>query len=156
MLKTNLKTARTMYLYPEGHAIIVHKKYDKNAGEVQWAVLHSPEQVGIDCDFTGRLIIDDNAIATVRTMAKIVCTEPSIDNGSESTKNKGIRVASVTLKTKYDLKDYYSGLRVTLFPDILSGDFTYQPEFRCESDGEYNKVKDMYSFGYNINLNHAA
>ena len=54
--KNEMKTCRCAYLYEDGHLVLCHEKQDKDAGKVEWVTMY--EDVGISCQFKGRLIID--------------------------------------------------------------------------------------------------
>ena len=116
-----LKTARTMYLYGDGHAVIIHEKNDKQAGRVQWATLH--ESIGVKADFTGRLIISHaGAMAMLLASDAVRCTEPSITHGSENTRKLNIAVGNVS----FDFGAGYT--HFNLLDGLISCDFHYQAD----------------------------
>ena len=135
----DLKTARTGYLYKDGHLVLCHEKHDRDAGRVEWVTIY--ENVGIRCDFDGRLVIGDGALPFVLHCTRIQAKEATLDRGSIASKERGIRVGSVSL---FNGNQHY-GFNITLMPDIISSDFTYQPD----NDTTFEDVKkDPYTWGW--------
>ena len=134
--KTELKTAETAYLYEDGHLILVHKKNDKDAGELNWVTAY--EHVGIKTHFNGRLIIDKGALPFVLHATKISAKAADINRGSENTRRLGLAVGSVIL---YNGTDY--GFCISLMPYVISSDIEYQ----YDTSETWNDIKDSNFWG---------
>lgn len=118
----HLKTARTMYLYSDGHAVVCHQKKDKDAGEIRFVTLH--ETIGVmplfDCD-GGRLIVSDrSAIAMLLAAQSVRCRAANIESGSQKTRERGIAVETIALNFGYGETYFYN------MPGLLSSDLTFQ------------------------------
>ena len=135
--KSELKTCKVAYLYDDGHMVLIHEKHDKDAGRVEYATIY--ENVGIQCAFQGRLIIDNGALPFVLEAANIQVLPSSIDQGSQLTKDKNIRVETIILKSKYANNDWI----INLFPDFISGDIKYQGGI----SEKFADIENSYSWG---------
>jgi hypothetical protein len=118
----HMKTARSLYLYSDGHAVVCHQKKDKDAGEVRWVTLH--ESIGVtplfDCD-GGRLIVTDRAaIAMILACHSVRCNPASLDRGSNRTKERGIAVETIALNFGYGETFFYN------MPGLISCDLVFQ------------------------------
>ena len=91
-----LKHADHLYLYADGHAVVVHSKDDRQAGKVQWVTLH--ESIDVRAMFPngkGRIIASGPAsMAMLLAAIAVRPSEPSLYNGSEITKKRDIAVAN--------------------------------------------------------------
>jgi len=118
--KSELKTCKVAYLYQDGHMVLIHEKRDRDAGRVEYATIY--EDIGIKCAFEGRLIIDNGALPFILEAANIQVLPSSIDQGSQLTKDKNIRVETIILKSKYTNNDWI----INSFPDFIASDIKYQ------------------------------
>lgn len=126
-----MTTLQTLYLYSDGHAVIVHEKQMREAGAVRWVTIH--EDIGVrtifdNPDGSGRLIVSHAAAVAMLCAAQSVrCEQPSVDRGSKLTKERGIAVGYVALN--------FGRGEVFLhqMPGLIGSDFTYQPEARAET-----------------------
>lgn len=120
--KQELKTAKTGYLYEDGHLVLIHSKRDRDAGEVKWATIY--EDIGIKCRYSdgGRLILDRSVLSFLGPATRIEAKAASISRGSENTKRLGISVGSVSFYNGAS----YDGWHINLFPDVLASDIQYQ------------------------------
>ena len=135
--KSELKTCKVAYLYNDGHLVLIHEKNDKDAGRVEYATIY--ENVGIKCSFEGRLIIDDGVLPFVLEAVNIQVLPASVDQGSQLTKDKNIRVETIILKSKYTNNDWI----INLFPDFISGDIKYQGDV----SEKFTDIENSYSWG---------
>ena len=115
---SEIKTADCAYLYPDGHMVIVHKKPDRDAGEVKWVTIW--ENIGIDIYVygEGRLIIDPEALPFIRHADRITVKPASVDSGSENTKKLGIRVETISIQNLARNDSWH----ISNFPDLISSD----------------------------------
>lgn len=120
--KKLLKTAQTMYLYSDGHAMICHEKADTDAGRVYWVTAHeSIHEKSPHLENDGRLIISGpEAIAMALSAERIRARAASTESGSENTKKAGIAVGHIAFNFGHGYV-YFS-----TFPDLVSSAFTYQ------------------------------
>lgn len=138
--KRLLKTARTLYLYADGHAVIWHEQTHKQAGHVDWVTLH--ETLGVETAFEqGRITSGLHGAPAVLAMLdrceRINFKPADLAKGSKITKERGISIASLLL-------NFGGGwINIPTLPDsLISGPFTYQPE-KCE---EWAEVRDAHSW----------
>ena len=134
---SELKTVNVAYLYEDGHMVLVHRRSDKDAGEVEWVTIY--QNVSVKAHFPGRLIIDPGALPFILHATSIEAREASVEGGSENTKKLGVAVGSVIIRNGND-----RGFIINLFPDILSSDLTYQPDV----SETFDAVKDGFRWGF--------
>jgi hypothetical protein len=116
---SEIKTAQTGYLYPDGHLIIIHEKYDKQAGQVQWATAY--EDAGIKLytpNSEGRLIMSRGALQLILKTINWIRVDRGIDQGSIKTKEMGLFVEGISLKGP-GMTDYFD---ITSFPGTITSD----------------------------------
>lgn len=130
-----LKTVSSAYLYADGHMILCHEEKHAKAGTVRYVTMH--ESAGVKAAFpvvnrnnpaecehgSGRLIIyHRSGLAMLLKAEHARPTVASVEYGSENTRNKQIAVSTLAL-------DFGAGEAfITLMPDLISGEFQYQPE----------------------------
>lgn len=143
MKKLDLRTLQTIYLYADGHAVLVHEKSDKQAGKVQWVEIY--EKFGPRCYFPSGRIIFSGFYSFSAGLANLVhraesveAKAASVESGSLNTQSKGIPVGHCTIKGK----DYSVSLMD--LPGLISGEYIYQPE----TSEKWEDVKDKYSWSY--------
>jgi len=113
---------RTVYLYADGHAVLIYEKPDKDAGTVEWAEL--VQKFGPRCDFEGRIIFGSALAKLIKGMFRVYARPASVDHGSENSKRLKIVTQPLSL---YPENNMY-GIYLTAFPEIINSDWTYQPE----------------------------
>lgn len=119
--KVMLEHFRCAYLYANGKLVIWHSQEHKKAGRVDWITIHDS---GIKCAFAGRIVIHRRGtLRLVAQASRIQAKEPSIENGSESTRAKGLSVGYVSLML--GCASYIDDVYIPIL-DCLSGDFTVQ------------------------------
>ena len=120
-----LKLADHLYLYADGHAVVVHSKDDRQAGKVQWVTLH--ESIDVRAMFPngkGRIIVKGPAsMAMLLAAIAVAPSEPSLIAGSENTRKRDIPVANFAFNFGH------GNVHIPSFPGLISWDFTYQPEY---------------------------
>lgn len=119
------KTCRCAYLYADGHMVMVHEKKDVDAGRVEWVTLH--ENIGVKCDFEGRLIIsgcwaDSAAIHFVASCQRIRVRPATIKGGSENTRKANIPVGYIGFNFGHGYVTF------SQFSTMVSDDFTLQTD----------------------------
>lgn len=115
----------TIYLYADGHAALIYGKHDKDAGQIHFVHLH--QTLGPRCLFKGRIVFHNTGFMNILKIARAVhAVEPSIENGSDRTRQLGIAVGSIgfTFDTGSEQSQFY----ISLLPDILSNGLKYQPD----------------------------
>ena len=117
--KAEIKTCHVAYLYGDGHLVMVHKKRDRDAGDVYWVTIY--ESIGIECRFDGRLIIDACVLPFLSVASRIEAKEAATDRGSQKTKEMGLPVEAISL---YNGSDW--GWHLSNFPGIISSQLSYQ------------------------------
>lgn len=137
----NNKQAYCGYLYADGHAVMLWKKNDKDAGEVQFAEVW--EKLGPVCHFDGRLVIHNPTLffRVVQNAKRVDASEPSLKHGSENTKKMGIAVGYVTVG--FSESRYFDSISFSVLDGILSGDFCYQPNVVETFDGDKSYWGDV-------------
>lgn len=149
LTKKMLKTAECVYLHSDGHAVVMHKKTDREAGYVAWVTIHETIGVKVLADdgswspgarakSPGRLIVSKDAIPMVLAAKAIEWRERHPDNGSPASRTAGITFATVSLSfTGHP----YEHVTIPLL-DCLSGDFTVQAD--CAETWTQNGTKTMW------------
>ena len=126
-----MKELEVAYLYADGHLVQVWRDRAKGI-EIKYATItekyveHGPK---------GRLVVHWSALPLLDTMkgGKVEAGLPSLDRGSERSKELGIPVGHVSW---HDKKGRWTS--VTLL-DCISGGFTYQPD----AQETYEETKEM-------------
>jgi hypothetical protein len=132
--KSELKTCRVAYLHTDGHLVLIHEKKDKDAGKIEYATIY--ENVEIQCSFEGRLIIESGALPFVLESIHIRVLPADLKQGSDLTREKGIRVETLLLKNKYTSHEWI----INFFPDFISSDIKYQKDM----PGKFEDVNNAY------------
>jgi len=126
-----MKELECAYLYADGH--LVQKWRDRVKGiEIEYVTIvekyaeHGPK---------GRLVVHSSALALLDTMkgGKVEAELPSLDRGSERSKELGIPVGNISW---YDKKGRWASV---ILLDCISGGFTYQPD----AQETYEETKGM-------------
>jgi hypothetical protein len=118
-----LSQLKTIYLYSDGHAILVFEKKDKEAGTVQW--VEAVEKLVDRTYFKGRIIFSSFYEHCNFSLARFILSAERIEateSGSENTKSRGITVHHCSIRTKEGTIDLNS------FPGLIGGSFTWQEE----------------------------
>ena len=123
--KKLLKTARTAYVYSDGHAVLVHEERHPKAGPIEWVTLH--ESIGLErisFEQDGRLILSlfdaAPALAMLEKCKGIRCRAADLDHGSDRSKRLGVAVGYVSL-------DFGHGyVSFPTMPDLISGPLFFQ------------------------------
>jgi hypothetical protein len=122
----NNKSLHCAYLYADGHAVIIYKKQDNDAGEIQFAEIiesFGPKH----CSFTGRIVISryGGLLNLIRKAYTVRATAASTQHGSDRTRELGISVGYLEVEMSNDWND-----SITLYdmPGTMAGPYTYQPE----------------------------
>jgi hypothetical protein len=122
-----MKKLTCAYLYADGHAVLVYEKNDKDAGDIRFVEIHE-KYTDARLSFEGRIIFSRGEMAMLklaRKAARIEAKAPSVKNGSEKTQRLGIALGYLTI-------DFGGGYDDSLYcysmPDLISGQWTYQPE----------------------------
>jgi len=115
------------YLYSDGHAVRVFEKQDRDAGRVQFAEIFERFTLApAGLSFTGRIIFGRYAGALAEIVRRhatgIRADAASARNGSEATRKAGIVLGDLMIDTAF------GRLHLHEFPDLLSGEYTYQPD----------------------------
>lgn len=131
--RSEIKTCNCAYLYEDGHLVMVHRKKDRDAGDVQWVTVY--ENVGIVCQFEGRLIIDPSALPFILMSKRITASEPSVTSGSDNTKRLNIKTGSIILYNGID----HRGWIISTMPDLITSDVRLQ----SDSAETFDEVKEI-------------
>ena len=125
--KSEIKTCKTAYLYDDGHLVLVHKKHDRDAGEVNWVTIYQNIGIKTFFDKPGRLIIDSEVLPFLNCCTKINVQTASVNRGSDNTKKMGISVETISL---YNGTPY--GWHLTNMPDVISSQIYYNSNGKGE------------------------
>lgn len=118
--KRHLKTARVGFIYPDGHAVIIHEKSNSKAGTIEWVTIH--EAVTNSLFSEGRVIMNSASLPLLR-MANTIDARPATQgSGSLKTDELGIVVGSVQLH----LDGAPRPLILSTLPGTLASDVEYQ------------------------------
>ena len=132
--KSEIKTCDCAYLYEDGHLVMVHKKHIRQANtEVQWVTIY--ENVGITCQFEGRLIIDPSALPFILMSKRITASVPCVTHGSDNTKRLNIKTGSIILYNGID----HRGWIISYMPELISSDVRLQ----SDSAETFDEVKEI-------------
>jgi hypothetical protein len=125
--KRDLKTATHGYLYSDGHVVLVHEKKVPGVpgATVQYATMH---EAVTKARFKGRVVFHGGgALPLLLNAQEVEAYEPSITSGSKRTREMGLSVGSVVFRL--DGHGKFDRLSIPLIPDVLSTEFTYQPQY---------------------------
>lgn len=146
--RINVSTLSYWYLHADGHAILVHEKYDPKAGRIRWVEII--KNLGPKCSFKGRLVFhrnwrnDGGLFNLIRKAYQVIMHE---QNGSEKSRLAGIRVQTLEINAKE------FSFTVDSLPDLLGGEYSYQPE----NTDTFEMLADKYSWaGHNITARHES
>lgn len=145
-------TARTAYLYADGHAVVIHEDRHDEAGPVSWVEI--VESLDLHCSFEGRIIfsrIDYDArfaLLLSNKVDSVYCQSASADYGSDATKRLGLEIGKLSFSGK-GLGLPRSELHWYLLSAVLSDGITYQPEV-CESFEVYRDNNKWDWSGHHI------
>ena len=135
MRLTNLTAA---YLFADGHVICLREHTVKLAGKrtttLEYAELFE-HWTKARLRFEGRIVLHRHHAAAFLKLAKLAteirATEPALSNGSDNTRNRGLRYGSLSFELDGDVVD------IPIFSDgtdlggyhssICSNGYTYQP-----------------------------
>lgn len=122
-----MKALRCLYLYADGHAVAVYAKTFRECGRVEYVeVIEAWARPGA-CHFTGRLVLGRSGSAglaeLMRSAQAIVVQAPSLERGSQATKERGIRVGSLELIMPKGQSLYWHDMS-----QVISCPWTYQPD----------------------------
>jgi hypothetical protein len=114
------------YLFEDGHAVMIFEKHDRQAGEIRWAEVI--EKFGPECSFEGRIVFHWGSNGLLNLCRKAVAVRakaPSLDAGSERTREQGFPVGTLEIQLSDDHLD-----RVYLYDleGVLGAPYTHQPE----------------------------
>ena len=135
------KRLRTVYLYPDGHAVAMWEKRDRDAGTIEWAEIHERwgPAVGIQ---TGRLILNGQLALLVRGARAVNARPASIDAGSESTRAAGLALDTLEVLPQGAGIDW--PVHFHNVPSMLSGPWTFQPDAGAET---FDDVREKATWG---------
>ena len=136
--KSEIKTCKTAYLYHDGHLVLVHKKRDKDAGEINWVTMY--QSIGIKTYFSkpGRLIIDQEVLPFLTVCSRIDVKTADVKRGSDNTRKLNLPVESISL---YNGVPEY-GWHISNFPGLISSQIYYNDNDTTEFDAD----KEYYSW----------
>lgn len=121
-----MKALRCLYLYADGHAVAVYAKTFREVGQVEFTEI-TEQWTKARCHFTGRLVLGRSGSAglaeLMRSAQAIVVQAPSLERGSQATKERGIRVGSLELIMPKGQSLYWHDLS-----QVISCPWTYQPD----------------------------
>lgn len=112
----------TTYLFEDGHAVQIFRKYDRHCGPLDFAVITEKFTKAV-CSFTGRITLgrSGNGVAgLLRGALQIRTKAPSIENGSNNTRQRNLAVGYLMITTKD------GEIMFTTIPDLISAPFSYQ------------------------------
>jgi hypothetical protein len=154
LTKALLKHAQCAYIYEDGHGALVHKKKDRDAGEVHWVTLHETlgfkvggfhwnedERQAGRMEPRGRLIVGEHALPMLLAVKKLYWSGISTANGSPNSQKRGLAVGTIGVNFMDD------GWRMTHFHvlDCISNDFT--PQVGSRYAERWEDVKGAYDWG---------
>jgi hypothetical protein len=129
-MKVSFKNLDCAYLYPDGHATLLYKKYDKKySQDIRWVVLVEKFAAGpmLEYEGKGRLIVsgytDGFGFLEFVQGGRWHAKDATLQGGSEKTRALGIAVGHIELTSAKGNR-----LWVSTFPGLISCDLTYQTE----------------------------
>lgn len=124
------KRLRTVYLYPDGHAIACWEKHDREAGQIEWVEIHERwgPAVGLK---TGRLILSGQLALLVRDARAVNAKPAALERGSDRTRELGLAPDALEVLPKGAGIDW--PVVFNSIADVLSAEWTYQPEAETET-----------------------
>jgi prepilin-type processing-associated H-X9-DG protein len=134
------KKLHCTYLFADGHAVIIYEKHDRQGGEIKWAEVI--EKFGPECRFEGRIVFHSGSNGMLNLCRKAVAvraTIPTLDAGSERTRELGIPVGTLEIQLGDDRLDriYFHDL-----DGVLSAPYKYQPEVAETFDPQITRWRD--------------
>lgn len=131
------KRLRTVYLYPDGHAVCCWEKYDREAGTVEWVEIH--ERWGPVVGFeAGRLILKGSLALLIKNARAVNAKTPTVARGSERTKELGLALDSLEVLPQGTGVDW--PVVFNNAPAVLSAEWTFQPEAATETFEEVREA----------------
>jgi len=129
-----------VYLYQDGHAVLVYEKHDHKA-KVDYQYVEIIKDTGIDCLFEGRLIFHHLSFDALWDIAKKSKSIQVSNGGSINSKKMNLKVATLVLKQKNGKSLFFQYL-----PEVLSGGVTHQPN-ADELVSDYEEEDNKYFWG---------
>lgn len=124
----DLKHARTGYLYPDGHLVLVHEKPRRGyvrPSSHEWVTIH---ERAVSVRFTeGRIIFSAGALPLLLHSEVIDAKAPTLEGGSDNSRKAGVAVGHVEFRLK-GTPEGFRTFAVHLVPGMISGDLHYQSE----------------------------
>ncbi len=112
----------TTYLFEDSHAVQIFRKYDRHCGPLDFAVITEKFTKAV-CSFTGRITLgrSGNGVAgLLRDALQIRAKTPSVENGSDNTRQRNLAVGYLMITTKD------GEIMFTTIPELISAPFSYQ------------------------------
>ena len=112
----------TTYLFEDGHAVQIFRKHDRHCGPLDFAVITEKFTKAV-CSFSGRITLgrSGNGVAgLLRDALQIRAKTPSIENGSDNTRERKLSVGYLIITTRD------GDIIFTTLPEIISAPFSYQ------------------------------
>ena len=152
------KTLSHVYLYGDGHAVEVHEEWIAKAGKtVTWVEIFEAWGPKVSLPAAsenlskagkqhgqGRILVSvkhaHGLASLIRKASGIVAFMPSVSQGSQKTKEKGIVVSRFEIQTKD------GPISFETFPDEMSADIFYQPE--DEHTATFASHSQLSEWGY--------
>jgi len=134
------KKLHCTYLFADGHAVIIYEKHDRQRGEIKWAEVI--EKFGPECRFEGRIVFhwgSNGLLNLCRKAVAVRATIPTLDAGSERTRELGIPVGTLEIQLGDNRLDriYFHDL-----DGVLSAPYKYQPEVAETFDPQITRWRD--------------
>lgn len=137
MKKSLLKTVRVAYLHPDGHLVLWHETKNRQGITTEWVTLHKQFPIPFIMRDKGRLIIGKEALPMMLSAQDGWASAAKLENGSEATKEKGLRVGTLAL-------NFGNGcVFINLLPGVISFDVDYQTDCPAET---WADVEDKYTW----------
>jgi hypothetical protein len=134
------KKLHCAYLYADGHAVLVYEKHDRQAGDIRWVEI--VEKFGPECRFTGRIVFcwgSNGLVSLCRKAVAVRAKLPTLDSGSERTRELGIPVGTLEVQLG---GGHLDSVYFHEFEGVLSAPYTYQPEQDEKFDPEISRWAD--------------
>lgn len=134
------KKLHCAYLFADGHAVLVYEKRDRQAGDIRWVEV--VEKFGPECRFAGRIVFHWGSNGLLNLCRKAVALRveaPTLEAGSERTRELGIPVGTLEIKLSDDHLDsiYFHDMDT-----VLCAPYKYQPEADEKFDPEISRWAD--------------
>jgi hypothetical protein len=134
------KKLHCAYLFADGHAVLVYEKHDRQAGDIRWAEV--VEKFGPECRFTGRITFhwgSNGLLNLCRKAVAVRATAPTLDAGSDRTRELGIPVGTLEIQLG---DDHLDRIHLHDLDGVLSAPYKYQPEVVETFDPEISRWCD--------------